>query len=139
MRAKGSQTSLVYEGYQEKIVWAHEGGNPRAQAFKQVEMSIKRAYQLNSGLIDSLALAGDVQTLKEQRAWMILSSKDLKDALSVGMYGKEDAAISKQDGWEWMVDHWYTGALKRSVIRMMDNLTRDNKRAIKQRIETLYE
>jgi len=102
-------------------------------------MSIKRAYSLNSGLIDSLALIGTIRELKAQRMWMIMSNKDLSDALNLRAYGKEDAAIHHQDVWEWMVDHWYTGGLKRSVISMMDNLTRDNKRAIKQRIETLYE
>ena len=126
-------------GYKEKAIWAYEGGNPRAQAFKQLEMSIKRAYQINSGLIDGLQIAGDVDALKASRMWQILSSKDLKDALSLGAYGKEDAAIHHQDVWEWMVDHWYTGGLKRSVVRMMDNLTKENRQAIKQRIEVLYE
>ncbi len=138
MRAKNSQYSLDLD-IQQEAVWAHEGGNPRAQAFKQLEMSIKRAYLLNSGLIDSLKISGDILTLKSQRMWMILCSKDLSDALNLRAYGKEDAAIHDQDVWEWMVDHWYTGGLKRSVISMMDNLTKENKRAIKQRISTLYE
>ena len=132
------QTSLDIDNG-EVAVWAYEGGNPRAQAFKQLEMSIKRAYQLNSGLIDGLQIAGDVDALKASRMWQILSSKDLKDALSLGAYGKEDAAIHHQDVWEWMVDHWYTGGLKRSVVRMMDNITKDNRQAIKQKVETLYE
>ena len=92
-----------------------EGTNPNAHAFKHIEMSIKRAYLLNSGLIDSLSFAGDVNTLKAGRQWYILNNKDLKEALGYGNYGKEDPAILYQDVWEWMVDHWYAGALKRSV------------------------
>ena len=138
MKVKGSQTSIDL-GYKEKAVWAYEGGNPRAQAFKQLEMSIKRAYILNSGLIDCLSLSGDISTLKSQRTWMIMSNKDLKDALNYGAYGKEEAAIHHQDVWEWMVDHWYTGGLKRSVIRMMDNITEENLAAIKQKVSELYE
>ena len=114
------------------------GGNPRAQAFKQLEMSVKRAYLLNSGLIDSLSLAGDVATLKRDRMWMIVSSKDLRDALMFGNYGKEDPAIHHQDVWEWMIDYWYSGALKRSVVATMDNLTTVNCNAIKEKVETLY-
>ena len=139
MRVKGSQTSLVYDGYQEAAVWAYEGGNPRAQAFKQLEMSIKRAYTLNSGLIDSLAMAGDVTALKRQRLWMIISSKELKDALNYSAYGKQDPACLHQDVWEWMVDHWYTGGLKRSVVTMMDNLTKENRNAINKKVDELYE
>ena len=138
MRIAGSQTSIDL-GYTEAAVWAYEGGNPRAQAFKQLEMSIKRAYLLNSGLIDGLSMSGSIHSLKAQRQWMIMSSKDLKDALNLGAYGKEDAAIHHQDAWEWMVDHWYTGGLKRSVVSMMDNLTKENRQAIKQKVESLYE
>lgn len=116
-----------------------EGGNPRAAAFKRLEMSIKRAYELNSGLIDSLRLAGDVSILKRDRKWWIVSNKDLKNCLNLGAYGKENPAVHSQDAWEWMIDHWYSGGLKRSVVAMMDNLTNDNKKAIKQRIESLYE
>ena len=115
-----------------------DGGNPRAQPFKQLEMSVKRAYLLNSGLIDSLSLAGDIATLKRDRIWMIVSNKDLKDALLFGQYGKEDPAIHHQDVWEWMIDHWYSGALKRSVVATMDNLTTTNCNAIKTKIEALY-
>ena len=122
-----------------KAVWAAEGGNPRAAAFKQLEMSVKRAYQLNSGLIDSLAFCGDVVTLKEDRVWVIISNKDLKSALSFGRYGKEDAACHHQDVWEWMIDHWYSGALRRSVIATMDNLTNVNRKTIKQKVDELYE
>ena len=138
MRVKGSQTSIDL-GYQEAAVWAYEGGNPRAQAFKQLEMSIKRAYLLNSGLIDGLQAAGSVAALKANRMWQILSSKDLKDALNLGAYGKEDAAIHHQDVWEWMVDHWYTGGMKRSVVAMMDNITKENRKAIKDKVSSLYE
>jgi len=138
MRVAGSQTSIDL-GYTEAAVWAYEGGNPRAAAFKQLEMSIKRAYLLNSGLIDGLAISGSVTALKQQRAWMILSSKDLKDALNYGVYGKQDAAVQFQDVWEWMVDHWYTGGLKRSVVTMMDNLTKENKNAINKKVDELYE
>ena len=116
-----------------------DGGNPRAQPFKQLEMSVRRAYLLNSGLIDSLSLAGDVATLKRDRMWMIVSNKDLKDALMFGAYGKEDPAIHHQEVWEWMVDHWYAGALKRSVAATMNNLTTTNCNAIKTRIADLYE
>jgi hypothetical protein len=123
----------------EPIIRAAEGGNPRAAPFKQLEMSIKRAYQLNSGLIDCLAMAGDVTTLKRDRLWMIISSKDLKLALKYGDYGKEDAAVHSQDAWEWMIDHWYTGALRRSVIATMSNLTNENKKAIKTKVSELYE
>jgi hypothetical protein len=115
-----------------------DGGNPRAQPFKQLEMSVKRAYLLNSGLIDSLSLAGDVRTLKGDRMWTIVSNKDLKDALNFGVYGKEDPAIHHQDVWEWMVDHWYAGALKRSVEATLDNLTTTNRNAIKDKVEALY-
>ncbi len=114
------------------------GGNPRAPPFKQLEMSVKRAYLLNSGLIDSLSLAGDVATLKRDRMWMIVSNKDLRDALMLGSYGKEDPAIRHQDVWEWMIDHWYAGALKRGVVATMDNLTTVNCNAIKEKVETLY-
>ncbi|KKL70465.1 hypothetical protein LCGC14_2104690, partial [marine sediment metagenome] len=93
---------------------------------------------LNSGLIDSLSLAGDVATLKRDRMWMIVSSKDLRDALMFGNYGKEDPAIHHQDVWEWMIDYWYSGALKRSVVATMDNLTTVNCNAIKEKVETLY-
>ena len=138
MRVKGSQTSIVYDDYKEAAVWAYEGGNPRAQAFKQLEMSIKRAYLLNSGLIDSLQIAGSVSSMKDQRMWLIHSSKDLKDALNLGAYGKEEAAIHHQDVWEWMVDHWYTGGLRRSVVSMMDNITKENRMAIKTKVSELY-
>ena len=132
------QTSLDLDNG-EVAVWAYEGGNPRAKAFKDLEMSIKRAYTLNSGLIDCLASSGSIASLKEQRAWMIMCSKDLKDALNYGAYGKQDAAVLFQDVWEWTVDHWYTGGLKRSVVTMMDNLTKENKNAINKKVDELYE
>ncbi len=115
-----------------------EGGNPRAAPFKSLEMSIRRAYQLNAGLIDALAMAGDIATLKRDRKWMIVATKDLKTALSYGAYGKEDACLSSQETWEWVIDHWYSGALKRSVIALMENLTDANKKAIKGKVEKLY-
>jgi hypothetical protein len=120
------------------IVWAHEGGNPRAKAFKDLEMSIKRAYELNSGLIDALSMAGDIDTLRGGRGWFPLASKDLRAALNYGDFGKEDPAVRYQEVWEWTIEHWYSGALKRSVIAMTDNLTADNKKAIKEKVETLY-
>ncbi len=116
-----------------------DGGNPKAQPFKQLEMSVKRAYQLNSGLIDCLKLAGDLHTLKADRAWWIVSNKDLRDSLSYGNWGKEDPAIAHQDVWEWMVDHWYRGGLKRSVVATMDNLTTVNRNAIDNKVDELYE
>ena len=137
MKVRVRQTS--FEIPTERIIWAYEGGNPRSQPFKQLEMAVKRAYQINSGLIDSLAEAGDIAALKEQRMWWITSNKDLKDALNLSAYSSEDAAIRHQDVWEWMVDHWYTGGLKRSVIATMDNLTKENRQVIKTRIEDLYE
>ena len=70
---------------------------------------------------------------------MIASNKDLKSALNYGAYGKEDPAITHQYVWEWMVDHWYTGALRRSVIVTMNNLTTENRQAIKHKVEELYE
>ena len=118
---------------------AHEGGNPRSQPFKQLEMSIKRAYQLNSGLIDTLAKAGSIYDMKEGRRWWIMDSKDLKSALNWGNYGKEDSAILYHEVWCWTIDHWYSGALRRSVVAMMDNLTEDNKNAIKTKVDELYE
>jgi len=123
----------------EPAVWAHEGGNPRAQAFKQLEMTVKRAYQLNAGLIDCLTEAGDIVNLERGRQWWIMSNKDLKSALSYGAYGKEDPAVHSQECWEWLVQHWYSGALKRSVVATMDNLTADNKKAIKTKVSELYE
>lgn len=116
-----------------------DGGNPRAQPFKQLEMSVKHAYELNSGLIDCLALAGDIRRLKKDRTWWIVSNKDLKNALRYGAYGKEDPAIHHQDVWDWMVDHWYSGGLKKSVIDTLDNLTRENVAAIKNKVDELYE
>jgi len=121
-----------------RVVRPAEGGNPNAQAFKQIEMSIKRAYELNSGLIDQLAISGDVRILKENRVWHIMSNKDLKSALNWGSFGSEDPAVLHQDVWEWVIDHWYSGALKRSVVAQMDNLTDKNKKAIKDKVETLY-
>lgn len=121
-----------------KVVRPAAGGNPNAQAFKQIEMSIKRAYQLNSGLIDCLTLAGDVRILKEGRLWYIFSNKDLKGALSYASYGKEDPAVNDQLTWEWMIDHWYSGGLKRSVVASLENLTDVNKKTIKDKVETLY-
>jgi len=123
----------------EKAVWAHDGGNPNAHAFKQLEMSIKRAYQLNSGLIDSLAKAGDIVTLRAGRAWYILDNKDLKDAFKCGDWNKQNPAVFDQEAWEWTINHWYTGGLKRSVVASMDNLTSKNKNAIKQKVDELYE
>ena len=120
-------------------IWAAEGGNPRAQAFKQLEMSIKRAYQLNSGLIDALAQAGSIAALKKGRRWWIISNKDLKAALSYASYGKEDPCLSSQEVWEWTIDHWYSGALRRSVVATMDNLTNENKKTIKTKVDELYE
>ncbi len=80
-----------------------------------------------------------MHTLKRDRLWIIFNSKDLKSALKYGDYGKEDPAIHHQDVWEWMVDHWYAGALRRSVIATMDNLTNENKKAIKNKVDELYE
>ncbi len=116
-----------------------DGGNPRAQPFKQIEMSIKRAYMLNSGLIDALAKAGSIAKLKSDRLWMILDTKDLRDAFKYGDKKNENAAVKSQAVWEWTIDHWYSGALKRSVVAMMDNLTNDNKAAIKSKVDELYE
>ena len=139
MRFVGNVQRSLDIDTEEVAVWAYEGGNPRAQAFKSLEMSIKRAYTLNSGLIDSLSLTGSIEGLKSQRKWTILSNKDLKDALSYGAYGKEDPSIHHQDVWEWMVDHWYTGGLKRSVVLMMDNLTKENRKTINKKVDELYE
>ena len=115
-----------------------EGGNPRALAFKSLEMSIRRAYQLNSGLIDALSMAGDMYRLKQERVWMIIANKDLREALGWRQYGSEHAAIAHQEVWEWIVEHWYSGGLKRSVIAMMENLTDANKKTIKGKVKDLY-
>ena len=101
-------------------------------------MSIKRAYQLNTGLIDSLHTAGSITNLKHTRMWCITINKDLRDAFNLGAYGKEDPAVHHQDVWEWVIDHWYGGGLKRSVDASMDNLTETNRSAIKGNIKKLY-
>lgn len=110
--------------------------SPRAQANKSQEMAVRRAYQLNAGLIEALRKEGSLDAVKSLHRSIILETKELRNLF----FGKNvrSPEWAYPDVWEWTVDHWWSGGLKRSVEVTMHNIHPDNKKAIKGRIDELY-
>lgn len=107
---------------------------PTAHAVKHQEMAIKRAYELNDGLIHALQREGTLQAVKQFHRSIIYEIKELRD-----LFWNDQPAYKYREVWEWIVDHWYSGGLKRSVEVSMHNITDTNKEAIKRKIDELHE
>ena len=106
---------------------------PTARCVKDQEMAVRRAYQLNVALIDILKQEGNIKGVKESGRFYILTHPELRK-----IYTYMSPEYIYRDVWEWVVDHWYSGALKRSVEATMDNITSTNKKAIKGKINDLH-
>jgi len=110
-----------------------EDMKPTARAVKGQEMSIRRAFDLNDGLIAALSQYGTVQDVKDNHRDVILSNKKLKD-----LFKYNTIEWRYKDIWTWTVQHWYSGALKRSVQVSLQNITETNRKNIKQKVDKLY-
>lgn len=110
-----------------------EDMKPTARAVKDQEMAIRRAYELNAGLMDALQREGELRSLKKLWRSIIMESKELR-----GLFDRSSPEWKHQDVWAWTVDHWYSGGLKRSVEAAMENITSANKKTIKGKIDELY-
>jgi hypothetical protein len=106
---------------------------PSTHANKHREMAVRRAYDLNSGLMDALAEEGDVESLKRLHRSVIIEHKLLRDIFDFNSVEWRD-----KEAWEWTIDHWYSGGLKRSVVATMQSLHPDNIKAIKGKVNELY-
>jgi hypothetical protein len=106
---------------------------PTAHAVKHQEMAIKRAYDLNDGLIQALQREGTIDAVKQFHRSIIYETKPLRD-----LFWNDTPAYRDREVWEWIVDHWYSGGLRRSVQDAMHNITDTNKKAIKRKIDELY-
>ena len=105
---------------------------PTVKANKDQEMAVRRAYELNAALMDGLTESGTIQQLKDDWHWAIIRNSKLKDLFLF------TPTWDHKDVWEWVVDHWYSGALRRSVVVTMQNMHSDNVKAIKGKINELY-
>lgn len=110
-----------------------EDMKPTARAVKDQEMAIRRAYDLNAGLMDALKREGTLEKVKRTHRSIIMESKQLRD-----LFNRSSPEWKHQDVWAWTVDHWYSGGLKRSVEAAMENITSANRKLIKGKIDALY-
>ena len=110
-----------------------EDVKPTAHAVKHQEMAIRRAYELNEGMLTALAMHGTIEVLKKQHRWAILSVNQLRKLFPYTSIEYKEAEM-----WCWVVDHWYSGALKRSVEASLENITSTNRKNIKQKVEALH-
>lgn len=106
---------------------------PTARAVKDQEMAIRRAYELNAGLIESLGKHKNLDSLIDYHQSAILENKRLKALFSYG-----SNVYKHRDAWNWVVRHWYSGALRRSVIASMSNITDTNKAMVKKIVTKEY-
>ena len=106
---------------------------PTARAVKDQEMAIRRAYELNAGLIEELGNHKNLEELIDYHRSAILNNKRLKALFPYPTY-----TYRHKDVWEWIVRHWYSGALRQSVIDSMSNITDTNKAAIRKIVEKQY-
>lgn len=107
---------------------------PTARAVKDQEMAIRRAYDLNEGLMSALSQEGTLDRVKSLHRSVMLDHKPLRD-----LFYNSTPEWRYQEAWAWVVDHWYSGGLKRSVEDAMHNITDTNKKAIKRKIDELYQ
>jgi len=107
---------------------------PTARAVKDQEMSIRRAYELNASLLKLLDVFGTVQKLKEQHRHVILSDNKLRK-----LFPGTSIEWRHPEAWEWVITHWYSGALKRSVQVSLLNITDTNRKNIKNKVDELHE
>ena len=106
---------------------------PTARCVKDQEMAVRRAYELNAALMEILELEGNISSVKDSGRFYILTHPRLKK-----IYSYMSPEYLYRDVWAWVVDHWYSGALKRSVEVTMDNITSTNRKTIKGKIDELY-
>jgi len=106
---------------------------PTARAVKDQEMAIRRAHELNAGLLSALGSWGTIEAVISAHRDVILRTKSLKALFPYGT-----VQYDHKDIWEWTVRHWYSGALKRSVEVSMCNITETNRKNIKAKLESLH-
>lgn len=111
-----------------------EDMKPTARAVKDQEMAIRRAYTLNAALMDALEREGTVAAIKDLHRSVIYDDKELRN-----LFPPSTPEWKRPDAWAWMVDHWASGGLKRSVEASMHNITSTNKKAIKGKLSELFE
>lgn len=112
--------------------YSAEDFKPTVRANKDQEMAVKRAYELNAALMDGLSLSKTIEQLKKDWHWAIMRDKRLFDLFY------ETPTWRHEDVWWWVIDHWYSGALRRSVAVTMQNMHSKNVSAIKGKINELY-
>ena len=110
-----------------------EDMKPTAHAVKHQEMAIRRAFELNAGLLEMLSKFGTLDALIDGHRDAIYRSKELKN-----LFTFDSVEWRHKDVWEWVVRHWYDGGLKRSVEASMQNITSTNKKAIKEKVDVLH-
>lgn len=106
---------------------------PRARAVKDQEMAIRRAFELNEGLLDALDSEGTVEAVKQAGRYLMMTQQKIKN-----LFDSASPEYRHPDVWAWVVDHWYDGGLKRSVEASMHNITSTNKKAIKEKVDVLF-
>lgn len=106
---------------------------PSKHCNKHQEMAVRRAFELNSGLMEALDAEGTVENLKRLHRSAIVEYKKLRD-----LFYMDSPEYRHKEVWDWVVDHWYSGALKRSVRVTMKNMHSENRKAIKERTRDIY-
>ena len=114
--------------------YSAEDLSARSHGNKHQEMSVRRAFDLNAGLMEALEREGTVKDLKRLHRSVIVEYKQLRDLFDLG-----SPEWKHKDVWEWTVDHWYSGALKDSVkITMKYNIHSTNRKAIEGKVNELH-
>lgn len=96
-----------------------ENLNPRGSISKGLEMGAKRAFSLHLALSEMLEIQGTVDAVKADPIIGVPRiEKRLREAL-----GREYWRHPLwRYGWEWLVDHWISGGLERSIEVTMMNM-----------------
>ena len=137
IRLPNSNKQLTFDEWPNTIARLSEenGWEPKTphlsgfrSAFKQNEMAIRRAFALNRWLIRILN-EGGLEAVR--RRPFEHHDKDLKFALGDQFW--QNPIWKYKDVWNWTVDHWWSGALKRSVDDLMYHTVKENRDKIKEK------
>ena len=109
---------------------------PTARCNKSQEMAVRRAYQLNAGLIEALNREGSLDEVKRLHRSVIWEIPALYDLFI--SKGQRSPEFLHPEAWEWTIEHWWNGGLKRSVEATMHNIHPDNVKAIKGKVDELH-
>ena len=107
-----------------------ESLNPRGTIAKQLEMSCRRSIALHKALMSMLDIQGNVQEVKYNPAphGYNDTTRHLKDALGDEWW----RTPTWRYGWEWLVDLWMDGGIRRGIDVTMDNMPSNNRKRVKK-------